>query len=199
MRLILLALSITFAVTSATGQTKFKCPLSGLDRHARKPKPNIAALNKLKNRTGEPKQINQDITLEKILAKGIDSTRFSNGDAATLTGYIVGVKAGGGEDCNCYYGKEEFIDTHIEIALKKGEKDKTKYMVVEITPRFKATHKDCRTAAIRKLIGRPVTVTGWMMYDFHHWQNSKNTNPHGTNLYRATAWEIHPVTSFVIQ
>lgn len=191
--LLVIAIYLTFA---GDAQTKFKCPLTGLDKHQKVPKKRIADLNRFKNRTAEPDAINSDITLSKVLATGDDRDRFSNEDAASLTGYIVGVKPGGTEDCNCYYGREDFIDTHIEIAVKKGEKDKTKFMVVEMTPRFKKTHADWRTHDIKKLIGSKVTVTGWMLFDENHWQNSRNTNPSGTNLYRATAWEIHPVTAF---
>ncbi|HNP21782.1 MAG TPA: hypothetical protein PKM63_22290 [Panacibacter sp.] len=179
-------------------QTRFHCPVTGLDKNAHLPSANLVALNKLKNRGKTPTDIDESISLADILAPGNDRNRFSNNKAIKITGFIFNAKAGGTEDCNCFYGKEDFIDTHIEIALSAGETDKKKVMVVEITPRFKALHPEWRTNKILALKGKKVTITGWMFFDEKHWQNSKNSNPRGTNLYRATAWEIHPVTSFEV-
>lgn len=183
---------------SLFSQTKFHCPVTGLDKNDQLPSANIVALNRLKNRSAIPTGVDENITLPDILAPGNDRKRFSNSQAVKITGFIFNVKPGGTEDCNCFYGKEDFIDTHIEIALNADESDKKKMMVVEITPRFKATHPGWRTFKIRALKGKKVTITGWLFFDENHWQHSRNTNPKGTNLYRATAWEIHPVTGFEV-
>jgi len=197
-RVISFSISILIFITLFE-QTTFHCPVTGLKEDGSLPSPDIVALDKLKNRKNSPSTINETITLSKILTSGNDRNRFQNNQGAKITGYIFFAKKGGSEDCNCHYGKEEFIDTHIEIALSSGETSKKKVMVVEMTPRFKATHSEWRTNKILALKGKKVTITGWMFFDEKHWQNSKNTNPNGTNLYRATAWEIHPVTAFEVE
>jgi hypothetical protein len=189
-------LLLLFFSLSIFSQTKFKCPATGLDKNAKKPSARISTLNKLKNRNNVPAQTSQNVTLDDILANGNDTNRFKNDQGVTITGFIFGVKAGGAEDCNCFNGKEEFIDTHIEIALSAKEKSKRNVIVVEMTPRFKAKHPEWRTSEIKKLVGKKVTITGWLFFDGNHVQNSRNTRPKGTNIYRATAWEIHPVINF---
>lgn len=188
-----LLLTLAFCCTVSFAPSAFHCPVTGLTQDAKRPTAKITALNRLKNRTTTPTNIDNSITLESILAHGNDTGRFSNSKAITITGFITDVKSGGAEDCNCYYGKDPYIDTHIEIAASATETNKKKMMVVEITPRIKATHDKWNTKELKKLIGKQVTVTGWMMFDNNHWQNSLNTNPNGGNVYRATAWEIHPV------
>ena len=184
---------------SVSFKPKFHCPVTGLDKNGNVPSTNLVALNKLKNRSNIPTTIDNSITLEKILESGNDRAKFSNIKGVTITGYISDAIPGGDEDCNCMYTQEPFIDTHIEIALTPNETDKKKVMVVEMSPRFKAKHGDWRTTNVKALIGKKVTITGWMFFDEKHWQNSVNTNPNGTNLYRKTAWEIHPITDFKVE
>jgi hypothetical protein len=43
-----------------------------------------------------------------------------------------------------------------------------------------------------------VKVRGWMMFDAQHANAAENTNPGGQHNWRATAWEIHPVTSIKV-
>src|SRR5215471_14050990 len=83
--------------------TKFKCPVTGLDKNGNVPSARIVKFNKFKNRSSEPTTIDNSVTLEKILAPGNDSLRFDNSTAVTITGFLVGAKPGGGEDCNCFY------------------------------------------------------------------------------------------------
>jgi hypothetical protein len=40
-----------------------------------------------------------------------------------------------------------------------------------------------------------VEITGWLLFDFEHVPEAENTNPGGAKNWRATCWEIHPVTS----
>jgi hypothetical protein len=40
-----------------------------------------------------------------------------------------------------------------------------------------------------------VEVVGWMMFDTMHVDEAENTNPGGDGNWRATGWEIHPVTA----
>lgn len=51
---------------------------------------------------------------------------------------------------------------------------------------------------IEKLKGKKVTITGYLFPDKKHWANSVNINPAGTDLWRDTEWEIHPVAKIEI-
>ena len=76
-------------------------------------------------------------------------------------------------------------------------------MVVEVTPRLRAimgtSGTDWSTKTLRKqLRGEWIKVQGWMMFDAQHANAAENTNPGGANNWRATAWEIHPVTDIQV-
>ncbi|HZX94233.1 MAG TPA: hypothetical protein VFE90_06930 [Myxococcales bacterium] len=38
------------------------------------------------------------------------------------------------------------------------------------------------------------TVTGWLLYDAEHENQSAHTAPSNPSDWRATAWEVHPIT-----
>ena len=40
---------------------------------------------------------------------------------------------------------------------------------------------------------------GWLLYDTHHAAESENNAPGHPDNWRATAWEIHPITNFEIK
>jgi hypothetical protein len=50
----------------------------------------------------------------------------------------------------------------------------------------------------QQLLGRWIRVTGWLLFDVEHAENAANTNPGGKTLWRATAWEVHPITSIEV-
>jgi hypothetical protein len=161
-------------------------------------------LNRLKNQSQGPVggDIDESITLEKILQPGDDLDRFENRTGARVTGYVVNVKPGGVETCNCHARAVDDIDTHIEIALSKNA-DKTELMIVEVTPRLRAQVSDhgldWSTNALRdRYKGKWVTFTGWMMFDTEHINEAENTNPGGSKNWRATCWEIHPITAIKV-
>lgn len=58
---------------------------------------------------------------------------------------------------------------------------------------------DWSTEELRKtLLSRGVKITEWLFFDVEHKDASENTNPGRTRNGRATAWELHPVTSITI-
>lgn len=76
-------------------------------------------------------------------------------------------------------------------------------MVVEVTPRLRAitatNGNDWSTRTLREqLRGKWVTVRGWMMFDIELAGAAENTYPGGASDWRATAWEIHPVTEIQV-
>lgn len=154
----------------------------------------------LKNRDAAPGWADFDpaITLAAILAPGNDISRWSTSQAASITGYVIDVHPGGIETVNCHARDLAGRDTHIEIALNPGAPE-TARMIVEVTPRWRARMAsvgiDWSTATLeRALTGHWVTFTGWMLYDAEHVAQSENTAPGRASDWRATAWEIHPVT-----
>jgi len=175
------------------------CSMGGTARTA-----NLKKLNQLKNRHTPPQdnEINHSITLSAVLAPGDDRTRWSSSSGAEVTGYVLDVKPGGGETCNCGKADPAHIDAHIELVLNSTDIG-TQSMVVEVTPRMRAimgtSGTDWSTKTLRQqLRGKRVTVRGWMTFDSQHASAAENTNPGGAGNWRATAWEIHPVTDIQV-
>ena len=125
------------------------------------------------------------------------------GKAARIKGYVYEVKSGGIETCNCKEREELDKDTHIELVADPMQTGKLQRMIVEITPRMRdiMEHKgvDWSTEGLRdRLLGRWVEVEGWLLFDDEHEMNAENTNPGHPRNWRATAWEIHPITSIKV-
>jgi len=175
----------------------------GLDGNAKTA--TLKKLNQLKNRYAapQPNEVDQSITLSSILAPGDDKTRWSPTSGAEVTGFVLDVKPGGGETCNC--GKTDAVhtDTHIELVLHATDTATTQSMVVEVTPRLRAimgaSGTDWSTKTLRKQFRHKwAKVRGWMTFDTQHANAAENTNPGGAGNWRATAWEIHPVTDIQV-
>jgi hypothetical protein len=160
------------------------------------------ALNRLKNRTVAPLKtdVNPAISLSSVLEPGNDIGRWNESQAAIITGFVVAVKPGGPETVNCGATDPARTDTHIELALSADDSQGIQHMIVEVTPRWRAIMaakgKDWSTSNLRSTLkGRKITVVGWMMLDKEHCNASENTNPVGAHNWRATCWEIHPITA----
>ena len=55
------------------------------------------------------------------------------------------------------------------------------------------------TRALRDdYLGRFVEVEGWMLFDKEHENAAENTNQGRSRNWRATAWEIHPITKITL-
>lgn len=176
------------------------CPMEGDARSQP-----VRALNLLKNRIVPPmpEQIDPKITLTAILASGYDIGRWKVKEGATITGYVYDVKPGGIETVNCHARDWADRDTHIELVLNAMQAGVTQRIIVEVTPRWRAIMAskgiDWSTRTLRdKLLGRWVIVTGWMLFDVEHKDQAENTAPGRLRNWRATAWEIHPVTAIEV-
>jgi hypothetical protein len=148
-----------------------------------------------------PAQMDPSVTLYMMLQPGDDVSRFDEEKGARLIGYVVDVREGGIESCNCRAKDPVDRDTHIELALSRGA-GSAGVMVVKVTPRFRARVKaqgvDWSTGTLRRLKGQFAEVTGWLLFDMPHINEAENTNPGGSKNWRATCWEIHPVTSLKV-
>lgn len=158
----------------------------------------MRAFVRLKNRAGLPQQADFDgrVTLAALLQPGEDRARWSASRAAALEGYVVGVSMGGIEAANCY--SLTSYDTHIHLALRP-DAPRREQVVVEITPlireRAKSHGLDWSEPTLRReLLGRWCRFEGWLLFDEEHANESENIAPGDERNWRATAWEIHPVT-----
>ena len=172
------------------------CPLEGSAVPER-----YRASNRLKNRltAPSPADIDSAATLAALLAHGREAD-WSDGRGASIVGYVFDVKEGGEETVNCGDTDVRYRDTHIEVVLDTADTRATVRLIVEVTPRWRAfmtdTHGgDWSTAALQSaLTGRWVRFTGWLFWDFSHADEAELTDPGGTHNWRATVWEVHPVT-----
>jgi hypothetical protein len=166
------------------------CPTSGVALTAQR-----REFQRLKNRTVLPGQTDFDtqVTLESLLQPGDDQARWSNSRAATLEGYVVSISAGPLEATNCFCRR----DIHLMIA-PRPDSPAREQVVLEITPRIGSTKEWSLEKLQRELSGRRVRFEGWLFFDALHAGESENTAPGRVNNWRATAWELHPVTKIEV-
>lgn len=173
------------------------CPLEGAAVT-----PDGRAFMRLKNRVGAPKpdDFDESASLEALLRPGEDRGRWSESRAGRVEGYVVEVVAGGIEAANCYSYRER--DVHIHVAAR-ADAPRTEWLVVEVTPRARRRAAewgwDWSADALRKeLVGRRCRFEGWLLFDREHADESEHTAPGARGNWRATAWELHPVTSIEV-
>jgi len=188
------------------------CPACGLTSN-----PKYRALNVLKNR-GTAVTNPEKITVQEIRDPANNTGKFTPAKQVWVTGFVATVDPGGDQEtCNCK--RKNLRDVHINVVADPSEaSDKTKYVVVEFTPRWekKFNFDDSDYEAMRQAVkdqigGKWVKFEGWMMYDFIHQNESKSTAAPGTPvcndndphqkkpcIWRGTPWEVHPVTAFTV-
>ena len=164
--------------------------------------PGKRAFNALKNRTALPTASDFDrrVTLEAMLAPGDDRARWRQTAAGMIEGYVVRVHDAGAESANCFSPTR--LDAHIEVATRADAPPRER-VVVEITPPMRAWAQrqggDWSTVTLqRNLTGRRVRFQGWLLFDSEHDEEAENTRPGERGNWRATAWELHPVTAIEI-
>lgn len=197
-------LIIFFAVAMCGKQTTAQIMFHGCGLTGSPGPPLVQQLNYMKNRWSSPKDknIKRAVTLEAVLATGKDTNRWSDNNAAEIEGVVFDVKAGGIESTNCRAQDLADRDTHIEIVRSLDDSGPTRRMILEVTPRLRAMAAkrglDWSTEGLQKLIGHKVKISGWMLFDFEHIDEAENTAPNRRDIWRATAWEIHPVTDITV-
>ena len=161
--------------------------------------------NEKKNRRTAPAagDIDGNATLVALLQPGDDKTRWSDTQAASIVGYVYNVKLGSKETVNCGSEDSAFMDTHIEIVANPNTTGGGVRVIVEVTPRWRwfmnQQSQDWSTRALKqRLQGQWVRFTGWLFWDLEHPHNATNTHTGTANIWRATAWEIHPVTDIKV-
>lgn len=164
--------------------------------------PGKRAHNALKNRTAIPAAGDFDprVSLDAMLAPGDDRERWQQTRAGAIEGYVVRVHDAGAESANCFSPGR--VDAHIEIA-RHADAAPHERVIVEITPplreRMAQLGHDWSTAALQQqFAGRRVRVEGWLLFDTEHDEDAENTRPRQQGNWRATAWELHPVTAIAL-
>ena len=173
------------------------CPDAGigLTRRARH-------LHYLKNRTTLPEaaEFDTSVTLDALLERGDDSDRWLNERAARVQGQVLDVAYSRPEATNCYNPCRR--DIHILIANRK-EAPKNEQVVVEVTPNLadwaiEQGHDWSEKTLQARLVGHWCEFEGWLYFDAGHAEDAENTAPGKPDNWRATAWEIHPVTKISV-
>ena len=159
-------------------------------------------LHRLKNRTSVPRDVDFDprVTIDALLQPGADTDRWSATHAARIQGEVIDVAYARPEATNCFSPCRR--DIHIVVANHKGAQ-KNEQIVVEVTPNLRESvlqrgidwsEKTLQAA----LVGHWCEFEGWLYFDVGHAKEAENTSPHDPTNWRATAWEIHPVTSIKV-
>ena len=165
------------------------CPSAGIALTTR-----ARDLHRLKNRTAIPQSTDFDsrVTLAALLQPGDDHDRWSNTRAARVQGEVIDVAYARPEATNCFNPCRR--DIHILIATRKGA-TKSEHVVVEGTPNLGDWSEETLQA---QLVGHWCEFEGWLYFDAGHAEESENISPGKPDNWRATAWEIHPVTKFTV-
>jgi len=167
------------------------CPDSGIALTAR-----ARYLHGLKNRTSIPQAADFDsrVTLDALLQSGDDTGRWSSDRAARVQGQVIDVGYARPEATNCYSPWRR--DIHILIANHNGA-TKTEQVVLEVTPNVRKSDWFAQTLQAQ-LVGYWCEFEGWLYFDAGHAEESENVHPQRPGNWRATAWEIHPVTKITV-
>lgn len=101
------------------------------------------------------------------------------------------------ECANCFMPGRR--DVHINLALRPDATPR-ELLVVEVTALLQDWARwqgeDWSAAALtRRLLGRRCRTEGWLLFDRRHVAEAEHTNPGAVGNWRATAWELHPVTA----
>jgi hypothetical protein len=163
---------------------------------------NARNLHRLKNRTAFPQATDFDtrVTLDALLQPGDDRNRWSTDHAARIQGYVIDVEHARPEATNCFSPCRR--DIHILIANRK-EAGKNEQVVLEVTPKLNDWARgqgiDWSEKTLQAmLVGHWCEFEGWLYFDVGHAEESENTAPNNPENWRATAWEIHPITKITV-
>lgn len=140
------------------------------------------------------------VTLDALLERGDDSDRWLNERAARIQGQVLDVAYSRMEATNCYNPCRR--DIHIVIANRK-EAPKNEQVIVEVTPNLddwatQQGHDWSEKTLQARLVGHWCEFEGWLYFDVGHAEEAENTAPGNTENWRATAWELHPVTKITV-
>ena len=163
-------------------------------------------LHRLKNRTAFPQESDFDsrVTLDELLLPGDDSNRWATNHAAKIQGQVIDVAYAKVEATNCYSPCRR--DIHIVVANRK-DAPLNEQVILEVTPNLQPVFEsgtmkrtiDWSDRDLKEqIVGHWCEFEGWLYWDVGHAEESENTSPHNPINWRATAWELHPVTKITV-
>jgi len=194
----LLVVALVFALLIALWLVlAANCPSAGIALT-----PRARHLHRLKNRTAfpQPGDFDSNVTLDALLQPGDDTNRWSTDRAARIQGEVIDVEHARPEATNCYSPCRR--DIHILVATRKGAA-KNEHVVVEVTPKLgdwaSGQGMDWSEKTLQaQLVGHWCEFEGWLYFDVGHAEEAENTAAGNPNNWRATAWEIHPITKITV-
>ncbi|HXS00612.1 MAG TPA: hypothetical protein VN724_08580 [Pyrinomonadaceae bacterium] len=193
-RRLLIVVGVVVVLVAAWLVLALNCPSIGIALTSR-----ARNLHRLKNRTAAPQATDFDsrVTLDALLVRGDDTNRWSTDRAARIEGYVLDVAYGGvAEATNCYSPCRR--DIHIVMANRR-DAPKTEQVVLEVTPNLREQGRDWSEQTLQQqLVGRWCEFEGWLYFDVGHDEEAENTAANRPGNWRATAWEIHPVTKITV-
>ena len=135
-----------------------------------------------------------------MLQPGDDTNRWSTDRAARIQGFAIDVAYARPEATNCFSPCRR--DIHILVATRK-DAAKNEQVVVEVTPNPRnwadSQGIDWSEATLQaQLVGHWCEFEGWLYFDVGHDEESENTAPNHPGNWRATGWELHPLTKIAV-
>jgi hypothetical protein len=143
------------------------------------------------------------------------------GEIDIVLGYLYYADSTGAEACNCGLTEADDTDIHIGIGFdpalaakiatgkfivttnpSRTDDAKRTSIVVEMTPHYRARfHPQWKQPKIQALHGRRVKVIGQLLADADHNDKKQDcafTNKVAASCWRASIFELHPVTRFFV-
>ena len=153
-------------------------------------------------RVGQGKPELDEEGLAKLAALELDSGPIALGALVRTYGYIPkggpGLHVNGhGESVNCNLKKPADNDFHIPLV---GRPDDTEFkgIVVEMIPQKRPDNWSIEALETARDEGREVWVEGALFYDKEHYVSDDPDNELKNDPNRASLWEIHPITKFLV-
>jgi len=179
-----LLIILTFlSLTTHAQELYHNCPLGGDN-------PRTASKDSLKNRYEIPSYYTP-LSFDDMAKMTYDDT---SAYPAVIEGYVILVKSGGKETCNCHSATD--LDVHIELTKDSSYTEAKDAIIVEISPRIQALMKaqgiDYSMSHLKQtILHKRVRVYGYLFSDSEHKVNSSVDDGKGL-IWRATCKELHP-------
>ncbi len=154
-----------------------------------------------------------------------DLARLGEGSTFAVIGYLYYAQRTGAESSNCQLARDDDegtnVDYHIGIGFDSdvatrlrtdvpGRRSQQKMLgqtsvIIEMTPHYRFLYENGKWTYenLQKVIGRQVKVVGQLLIDSEHNVPGQNcaiakTSKEKLSCWRASTWELHPVTRFLV-
>ncbi|HEY2296063.1 MAG TPA: hypothetical protein VGM86_35640 [Thermoanaerobaculia bacterium] len=205
--------------TGCSKAAKYDAYLNELKNLPVAPAEPVRWLAELKDFTGLDQKLPHDLTRDNQSQLFSALKGLGEGSVAGTVGYLYYAQKGGtSESSNCQLSGTDNIDFHLGIGfdpalaaklaakqpLTESEKstEKKESIIVEMTPHWRARFKpDWSLDLLKPAIGHQVRVIGQLLIDNEHYDTKDNCAIKGANqetCWRASVWELHPVTGFQV-